>query len=61
LRKIVNQAEEKNWGYDFLGHILTEPHLRIWCGPTVDAENLQEFLPHLIELYQDARQHNDID
>ena len=61
LRKIVKNAEEKNWGYDFLGHILTEPHLRIWCGPTVDAENLQEFLPHLIELYQDAKQHNDTD
>lgn len=51
LRKIVELCEKENVGYDFLGHTWTKPHLRIWCGPTVDAENLEKFLPWLEYAY----------
>lgn len=45
LTQIVTFCE--NWGCDFLGHIWTHPHLRLWCGPTIDASDLGKFLPHL--------------
>ena len=58
LRKISKKASEKNYGYDFLGHTLTEPHIRIWCGPTIDASDLKFFLYKLSELYQEVAAEN---
>jgi phosphoserine aminotransferase len=45
LKKIVKFCEEEGVGFDFLGHTLTKPHLRVWCGPTVEADDLEKFLP----------------
>jgi len=45
LRNIVALCEENNAGCDFLGHIMTHPHLRIWCGPTVNHSDLELLLP----------------
>jgi phosphoserine aminotransferase len=45
LKKIVNKCEIEETGFDFLGHILTEPHLRIWTGPTIEVSDLERFLP----------------
>ncbi|MDR2645722.1 MAG: hypothetical protein LBC04_00875 [Holosporaceae bacterium] len=47
LKKIVAICEEENVGFDFLGHALTKPHLRIWMGPTIDSRDLERFLPWL--------------
>jgi phosphoserine aminotransferase len=47
LRKIVAVCEKEEVGFDFLGHPLTEPHLRIWSGPTIEASDLEKFLPWL--------------
>jgi phosphoserine aminotransferase len=54
LKKIVAIGEQEKVGFDFLGHILTKPHLRIWCGPTVETSDLELFLPWLEQLYQMA-------
>lgn len=51
LKKIVKVCEAENVGHDFLGHTWTKPHLRIWCGPTIDAKNLEKFLPWLEYAY----------
>ena len=59
LKKIVEKGAEKNYGYDFLGHILSEPNLRIWCGPTVEVSSLEFFLPKLPELYKEVISEND--
>ncbi|MDR2067692.1 MAG: aminotransferase class V-fold PLP-dependent enzyme [Holosporaceae bacterium] len=45
LKKIVKFCEEEAVGFDFLGHTLTKPHLRVWCGPTIEADDLEKFLP----------------
>lgn len=54
LKKIVAKASQMQCGYDFLGHILSKPHLRIWCGPTIDAEDLEAFLPNLLDIYNEV-------
>lgn len=58
LKKILRKASEKNYGYDFLGHALTKPHIRIWCGPTIEASDLKFFLPKLSELYEEVVSEN---
>jgi phosphoserine aminotransferase len=47
LEKIVRFCELKKIGFDFRGHILAKPHLRIWCGPTIEAHILENFLANL--------------
>jgi len=60
LHQILDLAAEKKCGYDFLGHALTEPHIRIWCGPTIESEDLQKFLPKLLEIYKEVASANDL-
>ena len=60
LHQILDLAAEKQYGYDFLGHALTEPHIRIWCGPTIESEDLREFLPRLLEIYNEVACANDL-
>jgi phosphoserine aminotransferase len=57
LKKIVALGEQERVGFDFLGHTLTKPHLRVWCGPTVEASDLELFLPWLERLYEEALHH----
>jgi phosphoserine aminotransferase len=54
LKKILALGEQERVGFDFLGHSLTKPHLRVWCGPTVETSNLELFLPWLEHLYKEA-------
>ncbi len=54
LHKILDLASDKQYGYDFLGHALAEPHIRIWCGPTIEPENLKSFLPNLLKIYKEV-------
>ena len=60
LHQILDLAAEKKYGYDFLGHAMTEPHIRIWCGPTIESEDLQIFLPRLLEIYNEVASANDL-
>lgn len=53
LKEIVAFCEHHNAGYDFLGHIMTHPHLRVWSGPTIESSDLQEFLPWLTRAYNE--------
>lgn len=58
LKKIVAICEKENIGYDFLGHIATEPHLRVWIGPTIEVDDLKSFLPRMgnaaLRVFHDA-------
>jgi phosphoserine aminotransferase len=51
IRKIVTFCEQKEYGFDFAGHLFVAPGLRIWCGPTVEADALRNFLPKIEEAY----------
>lgn len=52
LKKIVEICEKENTGHDFLGHIATEPHLRVWIGPTIEVDDIKVFLPHMEMTYK---------
>ena len=54
LKKIVEICEEENVGYDFLGHTLAKPNLRVWIGPTIESQDLKRFLPWLEVAYNRA-------
>ena len=54
LKNIAAICEREGCGFDFLGHIRTEPHLRVWAGPTVEANDLADFLPWLEFAYNEA-------
>ena len=61
LQQVLDLAAEKQYGYDFLGHALAaEPHIRIWCGPTIESEDLREFLQRLLEVYKEVAFENDL-
>lgn len=47
LRKVESECEKEGSGHDFVGHAATEPHIRIWMGPTIDPEDLEAFLPRM--------------
>ncbi len=50
-RKFINQMtqllESEGVAYDIGGHRDAPPSLRIWCGPTVNSEDLENLLPWL--------------
>ena len=44
-KKIVSMLEERNVGYDFNGYRDAPPSLRIWCGSTVETDDVAALLP----------------
>lgn len=47
LTQMADMLGEEEVGYDFINHILAHPSLRIWCGPTVDYQDIKKLLPWL--------------
>lgn len=41
MHKLYDLMLDKKAGFDILGHIGTVPNLRIWCGPTVEKQDIQ--------------------
>ncbi|MDR1334291.1 MAG: phosphoserine transaminase [Holosporaceae bacterium] len=52
IKNIVAFCEREKSGFDFAGHPQTKPNLRIWCGPTIEADALRNFLPRIEEAYK---------
>ncbi|MEO1167496.1 MAG: phosphoserine transaminase [Pseudomonadota bacterium] len=44
-KKIVAMLEERDIGYDFNGYRDAPPSLRIWCGSTVETDDVAALLP----------------
>jgi phosphoserine aminotransferase len=51
LEKILEICKQEGVGVDFLGHAQTQPHIRIWIGPTIESEDIEKFLPWLEYAY----------
>jgi phosphoserine aminotransferase len=47
VKKLVSLLEKENAAYDIGGYKAAPPGLRIWCGATVDAADLEKLTPWL--------------
>jgi phosphoserine aminotransferase len=45
FRLLATLLERERVGFDLLGHPAMQPMLRLWCGPTVEEEDLARLLP----------------
>ena len=54
-KKIVKMLEERNVGYDFNGYRDAPPSLRIWCGSTVEQEDIERLLPWIEWAYEKVK------
>ena len=54
-KKIVKMLEERNVGFDFNGYRDAPPSLRIWCGSTVEQEDVKRLLPWIEWAYEKVK------
>ncbi|MCX7338683.1 MAG: phosphoserine transaminase [Alphaproteobacteria bacterium] len=47
LRTMASKLQENQVALDIVNHIFAPPSLRIWCGPTVEKQDLISLLPWL--------------
>ena len=47
VKEFVALLEAENAAFDIKGHRNAPPGLRIWCGPTVEEDDLSALLPWL--------------
>ncbi|WP_394269911.1 phosphoserine transaminase [Qipengyuania sp.] len=54
-KKIVKLLEERDVAYDFGGYRDAPPSLRVWCGGTVEQEDLKRLLPWIEWAYEQIK------
>ena len=47
IQEFVDFLEMEKVAYDIKGHREAPPSLRVWCGPTVEQEDIKDLLPWL--------------
>lgn len=53
LKARVQKLENDGVACDILGHILTHPHIRVWCGPTIDVEDLKRLTESVLRYFNE--------
>jgi phosphoserine aminotransferase len=54
-KKIASTLEKMDVGYDFNGYRDAPPSLRIWCGGSVELEDIQRLLPWIDWAYHELK------
>lgn len=54
-KKIASTLEKLDVGYDFNGYRDAPPSLRVWCGATVEEEDVKRLLPWIEWAYEQAK------
>ena len=57
-KKIASKLEEMDIGYDFNGYRDAPAGLRIWCGGSVEAEDIRRLLPWIEWAYEELKAGN---
>ncbi|WP_202131684.1 phosphoserine transaminase [Aurantiacibacter rhizosphaerae] len=57
-KKIASKLEEMDIGYDFNGYRDAPPGLRIWCGGSVEPEDISRLLPWIEWAYEELKAGN---
>ncbi|TIX50598.1 phosphoserine transaminase [Alteraurantiacibacter aquimixticola] len=57
-KKIASKLEEMDIGYDFNGYRDAPPSLRIWCGGSLEAEDIRRLLPWIEWAYEELKAGN---
>ena len=47
--------DERDVGYDFNGYRDAPPSLRVWCGGTVEKEDIERLLPWIEWAYEQIK------
>ena len=47
IKELAEFLEKEKVAYDIKGHRDAPPSLRVWCGPTVEKEDIKDLLPWL--------------
>ena len=47
IKQFCTLLAEQKIAFDIQNHIAATPALRIWCGPTVEAADLEKLMPWL--------------
>ena len=55
-KKIAKMLDERDVGYDFNGYRDAPPSLRIWCGGTVEQEDLKRLIPWIEWAYTQVKE-----
>jgi phosphoserine aminotransferase len=55
VKKMAGLLEAEGVGYDLAGYRDAPPGLRLWCGATVDTDDLEALFPWLDWAYHEAR------
>ena len=51
----VSLLEKENVAYDIAGHREAPPGLRIWCGATIENQDMRRLLPWLEWAFQESK------
>ena len=57
-KKIASKLEEMDIGYDFNGYRDAPPGLRIWCGGSLEGEDISRLLPWIEWAYEELKAGN---
>jgi phosphoserine aminotransferase len=57
-KKIASTLEKMDIGYDFNGYRDAPPSLRIWCGGSVEQEDIKRLLPWIEWAYEELKAGN---
>ncbi len=53
--RIAKMLDERDVGYDFNGYRDAPPSLRVWCGGTVEQEDIRRLLPWIEWAYEQVK------
>lgn len=55
IKKFVSMLEKEGAAYDIGGYRDAPPSIRIWCGSTVETQDVKDLMPWLTWAYEEAK------